>query len=213
MLRVIGGVRKEAVYQGRAYDGVNRTTYTFTSQPFGAANPTRYVVVALTSIDSLDIITGVTIGGIAATNLSPAYPYILWGAAVPTGDTGTVVVSMSGTGVTMGLNIWSLYGLSDTTPFDADYTSTFSSNPHTATLDIPAGGIVLMHCFEIASGSGSFSWSGGTVTNADEDYDVVIGTIGTAGVSASGLAASTGATLTATESGGRNARFAAASWR
>lgn len=221
MLRIIGrssvgggGGGKRVEYQGGAHDSVNRTTYTFASQALGDEDGNRYIVVGITDYGVVGDVSSVTINGVSASEIVDDFPsgggYTqLWGALVTTGTTGDIVVTKSSTGVEMSIHTWALYGLTSTTAYDTSAGQT--TGAYTATLDIPADGMVVMMVAEVQAGAGTWAWSGGTLTDADEDYDAVTGGA-QAGASADTLPSAVSATLTATESGGRNGSFAAASW-
>jgi hypothetical protein len=115
----IGGSPMRAVlaslaYVNKASSTSDASTYTFNSQPFGAADPDRWVVVAIGTNCSSDGVrdetgvttpTGVTIGGVAARRLSSGeHAQVLdgvgqgtsiWAAYVPAGTTGQIVVNFS----------------------------------------------------------------------------------------------------------------------
>lgn len=109
-----------ATYQGEAGSTTDGTSYTFPAQPLGTTGPDRRIVVAVASrlITVGATVSAVTIGGVSATRdagtwASAAFAEI-WSAVVPSGATGDVVVTMSGTVSYCGLGVWTLTGGSPT---------------------------------------------------------------------------------------------------
>lgn len=86
------------------------TTYTFSAQPIGTAAADRWVIVGAIVVSSS--ITGVTIGGITATQieyLSSTAPRLgFWAALVPTGTTANIVVTTSTSANGMHIGYWTV---------------------------------------------------------------------------------------------------------
>lgn len=78
------------------------TTSTFSSVPLGVAHSSRYIVVGVGHETAGGTsTTAVTVGGISATKLASSNPgawfeLSMWGASVPSGTTGAVVVTKNG---------------------------------------------------------------------------------------------------------------------
>lgn len=136
---------------GAAQSTVDGTSYTFNTVDIGTAATGRRVLVAMTGSDngtSTDI-TGVTIGGVAASlvcksasNVSPnqsAFAVL----QVDSGTTANIVVTLDADGSNnMSIQVYALYGLSSDTPAD-----TYIENGTTATvtggsINCPAGGAI-----------------------------------------------------------------------
>jgi len=142
----------------------------------------------------------VTIGGVSATRRVGGSPQTgglvieIWSASVPTGTSGDIVVTHSGTKDHCGIGWWRLTSVGSVSGTDATVGS--DTSPYTATIDVTAGGVVLA----MASGNSAatFSWTGGSIS---EDYDETIeGNYTQSGASELVGAADTGVTYTATAS-------------
>jgi hypothetical protein len=125
------------------------TTYTFTSQAIGTADPTRLVVVGIGHGVSGRTVTSATIGGISATQATGAQPSgsgsntDIWYAAVPTGTTATIVINYSGSEDRTAIAVYSVIGTG--LAFSAANGTTISSGTPTSvstTVITPSGGVV-----------------------------------------------------------------------
>jgi hypothetical protein len=196
-----GGTVSSVEYGSSANSSANASTYTFSGLTFGAASETRYIAAAVAwrSAGNTNDISSVTIGGVTATlvgkarniggtnGVSGAHIYI---AAVPTGTTGTVVVSLSETAVRAGVSVYALDGLdgatASATAIDDTGTSALS-----ATINPPADAHAIGILFHGISGSrmssahgdlsagsqsvnASISGSNATWTGLTEDYDFLL---------------------------------------
>lgn len=153
------------------------TTYTFAGQALGAAGA-RHIIVAVHSMQSTPrTITSVTVAGItaalvpgtAATYTSNfAHRSALYIAAVPTGTTGDVVVTMSGATDNCGISVWAAYDLLSATAVDGKNVTGFASPANIPSVATAADGIyVASGQYYQVSTSGGFSWA-----NATERADV-----------------------------------------
>ncbi|MGN7871907.1 hypothetical protein, partial [Paracoccus sp. 22332] len=89
---------------GSVYNTTSQTQHTIAAVPLGAASADRYIELDLNAYlitDSTAVITGVSIGGVVATQRAaqangnePRLRTGLWRAAVPTGTTGDVVITL-----------------------------------------------------------------------------------------------------------------------
>ncbi len=190
-------------YTDSAKNAADLDLYTFPSLSIGAEAPTRLIAVCLAwrTAGTSRQVTGVTVGGVSASlaveainegggNTSKSE---IWVAAVPTGTTADVVVSLSGTIVRLGVALYRLEGVASTTPnvtqvsTDGDATINLTNPSHviaslfigeapagisTASDDVPAGSLAISASIV---GAGSTSWTG-----LSEDSDLEIeGTSGT----------------------------------
>lgn len=151
--------------------GADQTTYTFSSSSFGAADASRIVAVAITSRASASRpITGVTIGGVAATEISNVTGpdtsgrtnSAVFAAAVPTGTTGDIVVTHSASNARCAVSVYRIIGATLGSSVGASDSS--SSTDPTVSIDPPDGSIVIAAAYVI--GSATASWTG-----LDEDVE------------------------------------------
>lgn len=179
---LLGGVFAASSAEGRTLsfqehqeDASNSSSYSFTNVDFGEANPNRSIVVVVGTDDGTGEgnVSGVTIGGVTATQVvSNNYDYSfssrthcsIWIADVPSGATGTVVVTTDNTTICCGISVYRLNDLASTTAADTANSNTSSST----SLDVD----VLIDDFIIAggmTGGAAASWTGVT-----EDHDSAV---------------------------------------
>lgn len=147
------------------------TTYTFSSQSFGPADSTRQITVAIWMFaGGAASVSSVTIGGVSATLITSALPVTnvgvyLYKAAVPTGTSGSVVVTFSTTIATCAISVYSVLNANTTVSATATDT-TLSGNDLSASLAIPAHGGAIACAQGITTGSFDVTWA-----NITERYD------------------------------------------
>lgn len=207
----------EISYITNATDSVDRTTYTFAGQSIGTASNDRVVIVTVGSRanDSKDI-TGVTIGGVTATQVVRAL-YVgagvecaaIYAATVPAGTTADIVVTFSGPMIRCAIGIFVKTGSTGVSASDTDVSVTNTAGAFNASVDVPDKGTVLCMC--ASSTSGVTTW---TLSGVTEDFDVPLESTSTAYAAghdnyASGQTVNLTATATATP---LNGAVAIASW-
>jgi hypothetical protein len=173
LLRVIGGGGKGAEYVDSTVSAGTAATHTFSNHAIGDNKPNRYTLVIVDEADALTGIASVTVGGNSATLAAQRDPTTFWIAAAPSGTTADIVVTadaggdgqLSDTTVHV-INVW---GLDSATVTDADVTGS-AADPYSTNLSTAADAMVFAIAVTTAT-SESFSWSGGTVTDADEVYE------------------------------------------
>lgn len=191
-----------------ADDGTNLTTYTFAGQNLGAADAGRYIVVCVESRASLArTISTVTVGGVSASiavqvsNGNNVAGIAI--AAVPTGTTGDVVVTFSGSVLRAAVQLYRVLGIDSATP--ADFDSSAAADP-TVNLDVPAGGVAF-GCV-LTTSTGTTAWTGLT-----EDHDSVVeSAVNVSSASGEFASTQTGLTITADVSASSTPVGAFASW-
>ena len=157
-------------YVTATYSATGTTTpHTFSGVSLGAESGTRRVIVGIAAGEpggTVGAITGVTIGGVSATQITTSaqteVSIDLWIALVPSGTTGDVVVSFSGSINQLGLSVWNSRGLLSNTPID---TGTSLADPSTDTLSTVNGGFCVA-VMVTDSAAGNISW-----TNVTERFE------------------------------------------
>lgn len=204
---VVGGDRIRRTFISASLQDVSsspKASFTFSSVSFGTAFPERRIVAAL-GIDwlgTVDIISSVTIGGVAATiidqqeNLSVGAGMAV--AHVPSGASGDIIVALSGNAYALYGSFYSLSGLHHTTQAAKTVVAGAGGN-----IDIPSSGA----CIGMTTrGYGAIAWTG--LTEDNEKHESTFLTYSTSSDEfvngASNHAVST--------SGGTAACFIAASW-
>jgi hypothetical protein len=154
------------------------TTYTFSGVVLGAAAADRRIVVGVGHRGTLArTIVSVTIGGIAAdaivqvvSGASDLNRVALFWAAVPTGTTGDVVVTLSGSAVRLGICAWALMGAASVVD-----TGSAIVDPATDTINVPLRGGIVGYAFATDTGvARTVTWTG-----MSEDVDEVVETFTT----------------------------------
>lgn len=165
----------EFAYQNSSGDPVDRTTYTFASQPLGTADTNRrmFAMVIAESNAFVGQPSSVTIAGVSATLLRTQNDAFgtctisLWTAVVPTGTTGDVVVTHSNSRRSCCVALYRAIGAAATLHASGFNDST--GNPSVA-VDVPSGGVG-MAAIANANGPGPFVW-----TNYTENAEGIIET-------------------------------------
>jgi len=113
-----GVVLTSGFLDSQSYNG-SSSPHSFTNVNFGTADSGRLIVVGC-GIDRTgsSTIAAVTIGGVSATKRAEItgvwYGMSVWAATVPTGESGTVIVT--GTWTRLAISAIGLYDLASTTP-------------------------------------------------------------------------------------------------
>jgi hypothetical protein len=137
-------------YLGDDTSTSNLTTYTFSTKAFGAARSDRTIIAVAGQAAagaSPIAFSSATIGGVAATlikdyapNQTNDYGTAIFGALVPTGTTGDIVVTWSAGAARCPIIWFSVFGLLSFTATDFYNNTTTSPSD---TLTVSPGGIIL----------------------------------------------------------------------
>jgi hypothetical protein len=182
--------------------GVNATTFTFSSQALGAAASDRRIVVAVgAGGGSVGTASGVTVGGVTATQVVHAALDVeanssIWWAAVPTGTTGDVVVTFTSSKGNCGVSCYRLTG-ADMVLSTATDVAAGSGAASLGTVGTPDNAVVVGNVY-LTEGGGATrtnTWAGLT-ENLDDEIEG-----GSIHSTASGLITSALVSATATPSG------------
>lgn len=173
------GATATLTYQTAAASAFSTSTPSFASLTIGTADPTRVVIVGLGFSKSsgswgANPISSVTIGGVSATQvgsqvLTPVgvdTVVSFYIAAVPTGTTATVAVTLAANTQRGFVSVWSATNLMSSTPTATNSATGTSSGP-SASLTIPSLGFGLG--FVMGRGA-SNTW-----TNLTERNDQAVG--------------------------------------
>ena len=138
-----------------------------TTMNFGVADGNRYIVVCISIWDNANP-TAVTVGGVSATEVVAARDdnarAEVWIAAVPTGTSGTVALTLS---KSTDACVVSLYRLIHRDGTALDSGTSIVDNP-SVTLNVSNGGAVAAY---MSGGGSAVTWSGAT-----EHFDIDIDT-------------------------------------
>lgn len=149
---------------------VGVASHTFSGVTIGTAAATRRVIVGVyvRRSGAGTSLTGVTVGGVAATLLTNSVigrtDRALYIAHVPTGTTADIEVSTSSFANYFQIGVWAATGLTSNTPLDV---KTSIVDPASATITTQDGGFVIGYCAGMAT-SGSAAW-----TNGSERFDAL----------------------------------------
>jgi len=209
-LRPLGTVRAVGSYTETRTNTATNTSYTFDNCNIGTASADRRVVVVVQHTKS-ESISSLTIGGVTATldyNVSATRFVGFASLTVTTGTTANIVVTMTGSVDNMVISIYTITGLSSTTPIEALAATVTSGTVSTiSTLDVEQGGVV------IAAVTGS-DINAYTFSGVDEQYDATIESGQRAATGyAQTYATSTSYTVSATSALTQSSRLVAVSWK
>ena len=157
-------------FTASAVDSVNATTFTFSSQSLGTVASDRKIVVNVSGGEGgVFTVSSVTVAGNSATQvvtstLDGETINDLWQVDVPTGSTGDVVVTWSGSKGNCGIGVYAVFGAAAS----ATDTGTSNANPGTDTLNIPANGVAIAGYTLVGVGNNDRTT---TWTNLNENYD------------------------------------------
>lgn len=205
------------------YSGFSSTP-SFSSVDLGDATTNRVIVVALSWFASSSrTLSSATINGVAASIVQQGSDgdegsVGIISAIVPTGTSGTIALTFSGTVTRVSGGVYALYNLQSTTAIDSDAQSgqvIFGiGGNRSVTIDTLADGVVIA--------AGGVSENGGTTTigysaGVSEDYENVSGDFRANGGSGVSSSTSMTVTMTATNDGFTEddcySVVVAASWR
>lgn len=220
-LHPTGPTTPQLVFEGAVGGSISSSSgvYTYNSVTFGTAFAGRFLIVAASfaNVSSAACsISSVTIGGISATKLAEqdiattGDGVAFWGATVPTGTSGTVVVTCTGAGAGTGARgDIAVYAatVASTSPFSTNTAQvTGGTSSISATISCQAGGFVLGVVCGNSTGGRTYTWTGGYT----KDYDQANGgSVSTefSGVSQEFGSAQSGVTVTATPAAAFGASF------
>jgi hypothetical protein len=164
---------KKLEYLGSSQIASTLTTYTFSSASFGTATADRRIIVSIAGANNSRTLSSVTVGGITATiNIS----YTASGdnnrvaivtAFVPTGTSGDIVVTWSGSQSATTIGWWKATGLTTNEAY-ATETNDIPSSPATMNIAGLNGGFYI----GVAGTSGSTGGYVNTWGGAEERYDI-----------------------------------------
>ncbi len=170
-----GGALPDATvsYESTASSTANSATYTFSSQGIGTAADNRTVVVgAVGHADGSGAITGITIGGNAATQIvysqgpsAGSEECGIFAYDLTSGTTADIIVSLSGTPHRCQIGVWALYGVGA-----PDDTVTDIALPFSQSITISDGGVAIGVTMNNQSGGNVTSWG----SDFTERYDTFI---------------------------------------
>jgi hypothetical protein len=186
------------------------TTITHTGVSFGAADTNRVIAVVVAArMVTVNTITGVTIGGVAATEAVSARATVagtngsnsgIWYASVPTGTSGDIVVTHGAAAARTGI---AAYRVVTSTPAPTSSNSANgAASPLSAAITVPTGGAGIAGLWQNGSVTDS-TWS-----NATQDYQATSG-------GSSRMEAATVSTIGSVSPGGTtggNSVLSAAAW-
>lgn len=154
----------QALIQG----GDTSNSQSFSSVSFGAADPTRRIIVKTFHADAN--VVSMTIGGVSATEhikIYDAETTSIWSASVPTGTTGTIVINYDfSNGITANTYaiVSRLVNQTNNTPYDtaANVNLDISGAPIINNLTIPTDGIGIYYFNKWFITPQTYTWSGAT---------------------------------------------------
>lgn len=169
------GFNGTAFFTATSAPAAASTIFTFTSMNIGTPSTTRFVIVSVSALRDVGVTTNsVTIGGIAATNLTQHqnsfHTISFWGAVVPTGNTANIVVTNSIFSF-CAIAVYSCPGVNSVVPTATAFTTTIISNALTNTIIAPSSGFIISTVLggQFPTPLRTFTWSG--TSSPVEDHD------------------------------------------
>lgn len=141
----------------------NASSYNFASQPIGTADANRWVLVIVRPNNAQGTVTGVTIGGSAATLINAFGDTYLYGRNVTSGTTATIAVTLDSSTNNMTIHIYRLITATDpTSPFADDSDTILSGAPSFGITisSVPSGGAYLAWSLIDSTSDQACTWSG-----------------------------------------------------
>lgn len=179
--------------------------YTFSNKAYGAAASNRTVIVSIAAhLDGSGLFTAVTIDGVSATEIVQAsdssMETAIWAADVPTGVSGDIVVTCSGSPNRCSIGVWAAYGIGAADDTAVDIAEAFSQ-----ALTISAGGVAVAVSINNHA-TATASWG----VSMTERFEGTMESTRHSGADASGEASATVAVTWSTA--GATANMCAAAW-
>lgn len=171
MLLAAGGA-KTVTFIGSNSSTIDDTVFTFSAESIGTAYADRCVHVAVHTRNggaSAPAVSSVTVGGVSATinvqrgDTGPGVNVAIVTAAVATGTTADIVVTLSVLATCCAIGIWASRGVPPSAAYDTDSST---AAPATATLDSFGNGFCIGATSLNILTAESTSW-----TNITEMYD------------------------------------------
>ena len=205
-----GGAALTVTHTGSYSEDAGKTVYTILGAALGIAAPGRKIGLGVTGGGAAArTVSTLTVAGIVATyvgRISAGSTTVeIWEADVPTGTTGDIVITWSGSLSRIGVDVFDIANAAGSTFTDSGLSS---ANPLSDSLTIPTGGVGIGFAANVNS-------NGATWANLTEDSDVNPG--GSLGFSAASIASETEITPTisctwATPDGGARYGMVLAAW-
>lgn len=148
------------ITSGQQLNSTSGTSFTFSSVSIGTPSPNRLVIVCIgnNSKSAGKSISGVTIGGVTATaavnnfQTGPIQGIGIWYAVVPTGTTGNIAITFSGTdSQDLFYSVYTLTGYGSATPAQTATNNGAASGSSTSLT--PSLNAVLIADFYVAAGT------------------------------------------------------------
>lgn len=201
----------------QAYMSGTGSAPSFSNVALGTPSSSRHLIVAVATKNtstfpgSPPAVNSVTVAGQACTKVADIGTGInrtkttLWitSAPVTSGTTGTVSVAVASASSAVGVAVWAA-NLPSATPYDTA-TSFLSQSNQSASIDFPAGGI-LVAAVSGLSGATASTWTAGAI----EDFETTFNANEFSGASGASLTGGTNQTISV--SSAENGAMVAATW-
>lgn len=210
-LRAANGVSNGTlVYLDSQENLAGATSYTVNNANFGAISPNRIIIIGVSTLNGNNP-TAITIGGVSATKAvetaTSGVVSSLWYASVPTGATGTIVVTKPSDSTAFA---WYAGYTSDPSPND---TGSYTGNGNASiTINSYAGGFMVWCQADRANNlTHTGTWSGSGTVTTDQELTVASGRSGSVG-SVKPTTNVTNGTFTLSAAGADQNKVVIASW-
>lgn len=161
-------------YLGELHTTTDATSFTESSQSLGAAQWDRFILVATVMISATgnSTVTGVTIGGSAATKLAEcaagtnSLHTAFWALLVPSGATADIVASCDATASRFYMGYWRITGTRGSTTPAASSNDDAGTALATSVSCLAGGGVIGV--------SGSFVTALSSISGVTADYNTSV---------------------------------------
>lgn len=166
---------ENVVFRGNYTNAANRSNYTYSNVPIGAANTSRWVMACFGSSTNVYSITSATIGGVTATVVQnpSSHPRvaIAW-LLVPSGTAATIRFNISNTMANGQIHVYTFNAGSGLNVLDSAANASTAQNVTLSDIEVKEGALVIgvLGGFAGASSVPVHSWNG--VDSATKDSDL-----------------------------------------
>jgi alpha-tubulin suppressor-like RCC1 family protein len=199
-------------------NGTASAVQTFAATSLGVATSNRIIVVATALLGAAgsDDVASVTIAGITATKAGSSRTggvgASIWYALVPTGETGTIVINLSGS-FSVTAHVYALYNANSITPYSTANNGVTSTNITSSAYNTIINAVTIVVANTGAADTITFSSTGsGAITEGYDGFIVSSATRSTATAYIISTSNSSNITLTAQGVANTDRKMVVATW-
>lgn len=147
------------------------STRTYSGKGLGTAHDDRLIVVGVYETQT---VTGVTIAGVTATKIDDELTFSIWAAEVPSGTSGNIVTTYTGTSSAGALARYAIYPATATALDFVSVSASTTNNAVGSNLEVAAGGIAIYFGGQAGAVSTfTTTWSGSDTVVQDDTSESI----------------------------------------